>query len=130
MSLLEDTAQILTERQEQYGHPYAEFHRVAKMWSVVIGLDVTPQQVAMCMLTLKVCRELHQHKEDNIIDIMGYAQTLATVEESIAKQASVSLDIPNRQVKLAFCVECNEPAYRDARQAEGLVFCQLHEPKE
>lgn len=67
------------DRGEDYGHPYDDFSRTARIWSAILGVDVTPQQVALCMIGLKISREVHRPKRDNRTDIAGYAETLDMV---------------------------------------------------
>jgi len=66
-------------RGEDYGHPYEDFSRTAKIWSAILGVDVTPEQVALCMIGVKISRECNKPKRDNRIDIAGYAETLDMV---------------------------------------------------
>lgn len=67
------------ERQAAYGHPYDNFLATAKLWSVILGMEVTPQQVALCMVQLKVARELNTSKRDNLVDAIGYLLTYDAV---------------------------------------------------
>jgi hypothetical protein len=46
------------------------------MWSQILGAPVSPQQIAMCMIATKLCREVHRAKHDNRLDIIGYAALL------------------------------------------------------
>ncbi len=66
-------------RGEDYGHPYHDFGRTAKIWSAILGVDVTPEQVALCMIGVKISRECHRPKRDNRVDIAGYAEALDMV---------------------------------------------------
>ena len=58
-------AHRLTEvdRQSTYGHPLDDFSKTARLWEVILGVDVTPEQVALCLLQVKVSRELHAPSE-------------------------------------------------------------------
>jgi hypothetical protein len=38
------------DRGANYGHPFHDFSRTGKMWSAIMGCDVTPGQVALCMV--------------------------------------------------------------------------------
>lgn len=68
------------ERRTQYGDVQTSFARIALTWSAVLGVTVTAQQVALCMMGLKMCREANGHKEDSIDDLVGYAGLLAELE--------------------------------------------------
>ena len=51
------------------------------MWSAILGQEVTPAQVGLCMIAVKVSRECHKPKRDNLVDIAGYAETVRMVRE-------------------------------------------------
>ena len=70
---------VHSSRGQDYGHPYEDFSRTAKIWSAILGVDVTPEQVALCMIGVKISRECNKPKRDNRIDIAGYAETLDMV---------------------------------------------------
>jgi len=72
---------VNNDRQKDYDHPLDNFTRIAKIWSAVLDIDVTPEQVALCMVGVKVARQAYAPKEDNIIDGVGYFLTLAKVIE-------------------------------------------------
>lgn len=67
------------ERQKGYSHPAENFGRIAKIWSGIIGAEVTPEHVAMCMVGVKLARECHEHNRDNLVDAIGYVLTLDMV---------------------------------------------------
>jgi hypothetical protein len=67
------------DRQGDYGHPYHDFQRIAKFWSVILEADVTPQKVALCQIAVKMSREMNRPKRDNATDMAGYAQCLDLV---------------------------------------------------
>lgn len=70
---------VNTERQSDYGHPKPNMDRTACIWSGILGISVTPRQVALCMIGLKLAREAHRHKDDNVVDIHGWANVLDAV---------------------------------------------------
>jgi hypothetical protein len=45
-----------TDRDKDYGDPRTNHTRIAALWSVVLGVEVTPVQVALCMAQVKVAR--------------------------------------------------------------------------
>jgi hypothetical protein len=74
----------VTARGAAYGKPEDLFARIAKRWSMTLGVTVTPAQVAICMIDLKVERWLNgtggPHL-DTAVDIAGYAACLYEVSE-------------------------------------------------
>lgn len=81
MSILEEAAAVVNERQTQYGTREENFGRIAEMWTAILDCPVTPQQVALCMIALKVARLTFRHSHDSLVDICGYAHCLAELAE-------------------------------------------------
>jgi Domain of unknown function (DUF6378) len=78
--LLEKAASIVAGRRSTYGPPVDLFEHVARRWSLVLGIDITPAQVILCLIDLKVARLVHRPRHlDSITDIAGYAGCLAEV---------------------------------------------------
>jgi len=61
------------DRAKEYGDAKKNFEDIAKLWSVVLGIEVTPQQMALCMIMVKAARLMKTDHEDSWIDIAGYA---------------------------------------------------------
>ena len=73
---LREAAKIITgDRDAQYGGPEENFGRIAQVWSMILGVDVTREDVAMMMVGLKVARYASKsgYQPDTWIDIAGYA---------------------------------------------------------
>ena len=73
---LVEAAQIISgDRDAQYGKPEDNFLRIAKIWSVILGVEITQEDVAMMMVGLKVARYANKNgfQDDTWIDIAGYA---------------------------------------------------------
>lgn len=62
-------------RAKQYGGPEDNFERIAKLWSVIFGIKVTKEDVAMAMVAVKVARYASKSgfQPDTWVDIAGYA---------------------------------------------------------
>ena len=76
VELLREAAAIISgDRNKNYGEPEDNFSRIAKIWSVILGLDISAEDVAMCMVGLKVARYGHRggFQADTWRDIAGYA---------------------------------------------------------
>jgi hypothetical protein len=71
------------DRQKQYGHPCDDFARTAQMWTGILasklrpGEEITASDIPLCMISVKLARQAHRHKRDNLVDIAGYARTAA-----------------------------------------------------
>lgn len=85
--LLNEAFAVLNQdRQEDYGSPQESFNRIALLWSAWVGKPLTAHDVACMMVLLKMAREAHQHKHDNLLDAAGY---VALAEDMVnAKQQS------------------------------------------
>jgi hypothetical protein len=64
-------------RADAYGSASQSLANIAHLWSVVMKRTVTIEQVALCMILLKVARENNKHQDDNLTDICGYTEILA-----------------------------------------------------
>ena len=85
-SILAEAQRITsTDRQDDYGHPTYDFGRTALMWTGILagklrdGAAVTAMDVPLCVIAVKLARQSHRHKRDNLVDIAGYARTAAMV---------------------------------------------------
>jgi hypothetical protein len=80
---LAQTQAIIRERGEQYGDPRVNMADTARRWSGVLGVPVTPAQVAVMMIELKLSRlksgvaAMAGAGLDSMTDIAGYASILA-----------------------------------------------------
>jgi hypothetical protein len=79
-AILDHAAEIIADRRTTYGDPAASMATVAARWSVTLGHPVTPAEVMLCMIDLKLARLAHDptHR-DSVIDVIGYAALLPEV---------------------------------------------------
>lgn len=72
-NILNDAHALINgERQAQYGRPNENFKRIAVMWSSYLNTDISAADVACMMVLLKLARQAHALKLDNLIDAAGY----------------------------------------------------------
>jgi len=73
---LREAARIIAgDRDIQYGGPEENFDRIARIWSVILGINITQEDVGMLMIGLKIARYANKSgfQPDTWIDIAGYA---------------------------------------------------------
>lgn len=71
------------QRRADYGGPFESFSDIAAGWSMVLGVEVTPEQVGLCMIQLKVARAKNGgFHRDSFVDIAGYAQCMEFVADA------------------------------------------------
>ncbi len=67
---------VLGDRNASYGNPGDDYLKVAKVWSgllaPILKRDIKPEEAILMMVGLKLCREVHMPKDDNLIDAHGY----------------------------------------------------------
>lgn len=80
---------VSADRQEVYGHPLDDFSKTAGIWSAILGVEVSAEQVALCMIGVKISRLLNtpDHR-DSMVDIAGYAKTHYLVREERQRRAA------------------------------------------
>lgn len=77
---------IYGDREQTYGHPAKNFEATARLWESYLvnkGYDVcfTPEDVAMFMVLLKMARQQHQNKRDNLVDMIGYVGCIQKIAD-------------------------------------------------
>lgn len=70
---------VLTDREADYGAPEDTFAQIANLWATYLYTDITPKDVANMMILLKIARAANGNKNDNYIDIAGYAACAAEI---------------------------------------------------
>jgi len=83
MSILNTAEEIIYgDREQTYGDPSINLLRIAAFWSIYLGnkgheITLDGEDVALMMVLLKIARQQHQFKLDNLVDAAGY---LALIE--------------------------------------------------
>lgn len=78
--MLKRAADLIASRRTVYGDPAASMATVAARWSLTLGQTITPAQVALCLIDLKLARLAHDPKHlDSALDVAGYAAVLREV---------------------------------------------------
>jgi hypothetical protein len=78
--LLEHAAGLVNRRRREYGEPVNLFEHVAAQWSLTLGIRISPEQVVLCLIELKLARLARDPKHlDSQVDVAGYAAVLREV---------------------------------------------------
>lgn len=73
-TMLIEAANVVDERGKTYGPMKPNMQRTADLWSPILGVPVTPAQVAMCLMAVKMARLIQSPDHlDSITDVAGYA---------------------------------------------------------
>lgn len=64
---------ISGDRAKDYGDAAESFTRLAALWTPILGAEITPEQVALCLTQLKVSRLIQSPGHtDSWVDAAGY----------------------------------------------------------
>jgi hypothetical protein len=78
--MLQNAARLVEERRKRYGNPAASMAAIAARWSLTLGHPVTPAQVVLCLIDLKLARLAHDPAHlDSARDLAGYSAVLREV---------------------------------------------------
>ena len=74
--LLDAAKEAVEERGNEYGTPWQNHERIAVMWTAILGIEVEPEQVALCLAAMKIARlATNLDHQDSWVDLAGYAAT-------------------------------------------------------
>lgn len=83
-TILEEAQRLVYgPRCDDYGHPADDYAKVALIWTAILGVPVTAKQAALCMVGVKLAREVHRPKRDNLTDGAGYFAVAARIQGRI-----------------------------------------------
>lgn len=86
--ILEDAAALITgDRAKDYGDALENHRRIAAGWSVILGVEVKPHQVALCMGWVKTARlvETEDHA-DSYVDGAAYYALAYEIQKRDSEQ--------------------------------------------
>jgi hypothetical protein len=100
-NIAEEAASIVYgDREQTYDDPNRNFDKLGYMWTGHLlnklkpGERITPQDVALMQVMLKISREGFRPKRDNRVDMIGYTLCLDRIESSSDSQEDSSHDRP------------------------------------
>jgi hypothetical protein len=128
---LEEAGRLVsTDRIADYGHPLDNLGDIGRLWAVILGVDVSAQQVASCMVATKLARLKAGYHRDSVVDVAGYARVMELVRDEEERRA---LDLKRRtlpaEAPVPYPERCKEVGCEERRARPG-KFCAEHEPPE
>jgi hypothetical protein len=89
---------VLGPRGAYYDSPLRNFDRTGLIWSGILeeklreGQLISAEDVALCMVGVKLARQAFRHKRDNIVDAHGYLMTIGMIRQERADREAASGD--------------------------------------
>jgi hypothetical protein len=78
--ILQEVEEVLDDRAAAYGPAEASMAAIAARWSITLGCKITPAEVILCLIDLKLARLAHDPRyRDGVVDVIGYAALLPEV---------------------------------------------------
>ena len=87
--LEEANSLVYGDRAADYGSVLDNFTTIAALWSPILKVTVTAEQVALCMVQVKVARQIHKPKRDNLVDGAGYLACAEIMQEEQKKKGKI-----------------------------------------
>ena len=81
MDYLQKASDVINgDRQADYGDMRENFERIAALWTPILGVKVTIEQFAMCMIAVKMGRLVNSpNHKDPWVDIAGYVGCVSNI---------------------------------------------------
>jgi hypothetical protein len=76
---------VIGERNQAHGDPLENHQRIAGIWSVILGVEISAYQASLMMVGLKLARASYAPMNDTFIDMCGYAALSGEISHREAK---------------------------------------------
>lgn len=97
MNILEKANEIVNKRSEEKERQYGPFSlcnkKAAVIASILTGKILDAEDIYYFQIALKLARQSHKHKEDNLLDLAAYIGALNNYKEDI----SIDHDITEKE---------------------------------
>jgi hypothetical protein len=96
-TILEEAQRLVHgDRQGAYGHPIEDYACTGRLWSALLDRwlkdtgfltqdqtlpDIDPKVACLMMGAMKMSREVHLHKRDNLTDLAGYTECASMIAD-------------------------------------------------
>jgi len=84
-----EAATQLTTHHDDYGDPQATFVHASRLLEAMTGVAIKPIDLMFAMVAIKLTRELHCHKGDNLVDACAYLDIINANRENTPTDISI-----------------------------------------
>lgn len=87
-SILQEADKIVHgQRQWAYDHPLDNFTKIGEFWGTILEREaIPPETVGLMCIAIKMARQMHRPKRDNMVDAAGYAAaTQMALDEQVRR---------------------------------------------
>lgn len=96
MNILEKADEIVNQRSEEKNRQYGSFDesmdKMRDIFNSMTGLQLETKHMFQAMIALKLSREAHAHKEDNLLDAAAYMGAMNNYLEANKLPKQLELD--------------------------------------
>lgn len=80
-SILDEAEKLVNgQRAKDYGPADENLRLIGEAWGAILLRPVSAREVALCMVGLKLVREAHRPKRDNLVDAAGYLRLIERLD--------------------------------------------------
>lgn len=80
MNILKQADEIVNKRAEEKARQYGDFADTMEcmrdLFNLMTGCNCTAEHMYMAMVAMKLARQAHAHREDNLLDAVAYLGAL------------------------------------------------------
>lgn len=98
-------AQRLTHgpRQADYSHPFDDYTRTAELVNAALRhklrVNLDPEDVTIIMCLVKISRQMHKPKRDNMVDLAGYSWCTDEIIEERKRRAAAMNQVQSQEAQ-------------------------------
>jgi hypothetical protein len=105
-TILQEADRLVSgDRGAHYGHPLDDYTKTGTFWGAMLHgwakeaaasttpIPVPPELAALMMIAVKLSREVHVHKRDNLVDTAGYAKCVQMIHEERTRRSLIQEDL-------------------------------------
>lgn len=87
------------DRAKDYGDAYEMHRRIAVGWSEILGTEVKPHEVALCMAWLKISRLVEREDHaDSYVDLVAYGALAGEIQQRDSENRNDAARVSGHQV--------------------------------